>query len=208
SRGFQVLLVDPRQTAHAPGRPKSDVLDCPWIRRLHSYGLLTGAFRPADAIVRWRGFQRQRDMLIRYPAPHGQHLQQELEAMGVRVTGVVSDSGGQTGMKILRDMVRGVRDPVQLAKHRHERCKATEEQIAAALCGNWRPELLFALRQALKLYDFYQEQLHECEGRIEECLRAMEDKSKGAPLPPPPRKRKSQKNEVRFGARGDRKSVG
>src|SRR5262249_43833664 len=66
SRGFRVILVDPRQTAHAPGRPKSDVLDCQWIRRLHSYGLLTGAFRPADEIVRWRGFQRQREMLIRH----------------------------------------------------------------------------------------------------------------------------------------------
>ena len=201
SRGFQVLLVDPRQTAHAPGRPKSDVLDCQGIRRLHSYGLLTGAFRPADQIVRWRGFQRQREMLIRYAAQHIQHLQKVLEEMNVKLTEVVSDIVGQTGMKIMRDIVRGVRDPVKLAKHRHERCKATEEQIAAALCGNWRPELLFALRQALKLYDFYQEQLHECEGRIEECLRALEDKSKGAPLPPCPRQRKPEKNEVRFGAR-------
>ena len=201
SRGFQVLLVDPRQTAHAPGRPKSDVLDCQGIRRLHSYGLLTGAFRPADQIVRWRGFQRQREMLIRYAAQHLQHLQKVLEEMNVKLTEVVSDIVGQTGMKIIRDIVRGVRDPVKLAKHRHERCKATEEQIAAALCGNWRPELLFALRQALKLYDFYQEQLHECAGRIEECLRALEDKSKGAPLPPCPRQRKPEKNEVRFGAR-------
>src|SRR5262249_57551936 len=90
---------------------------------------------------------------------------------------------------------------VKVAKHGHELCKATEEEIAAALCGNWRPELLFALKQDLKLYDFYQKQLQECEGRIEECLRAMEDKSKGAPLPPNPRKRKPEKNEVRFGAR-------
>ena len=201
SRGFQVILVDPRQTAHAPGRPKSDVLDCQWIRRLHSYGLLTGAFRAADEIVRWRGFQRQREMLIRYAAQHIQPMQKVLEEMNVKLTEVVSDIVGQTGMKILRDIVRGVRDPAKLAKHRHELCKATKEQIAAALCGNWRPELLFALRQALKLYDFYQKQLQECEGRIEECLRAMEDKSKGAPLPPPPRQRKSQKNEVRFGAR-------
>jgi transposase len=202
SRGFRVLLVDPRQTAHAPGRPKSDVLDCQWIRRLHSYGLLTGAFRPADAIVRWRGFQRQREMLIRYAAQHVQHLQKVLEEMNVKLTEVVSDIVGGTGMKILRDIARGVRDPVKLAKHRHELCKATEPEIAAALCGNWRPELLFALQQDLKLYDFYQKQLQECEGRIEECLRAMADQSKGAPLPPSPRaRRKPEKNEVRFGAR-------
>src|SRR5215813_13638222 len=186
SRGFAVLLVDPRQTKHAPGRPKSDVLDCQWIRRLHSYGLLTASFRPSHQIVRWRGFQRQREMLIRYAAQHVQHLQKVLEEMNVKLTEVVSDIVGQTGMKIIKDIVRGERDAKKLAKHRHASCKASEEQIAAALCGNWRPELLFALRQALKLYDFYQKQLQECEGRIEECLRAMEDKSKGAPLPPPP----------------------
>ena len=78
SQGFDVILVDPRQTKHAPGRPKSDVLDCQWIRRLHSYGLLTASFRPADEIVQWRGFQRQREMLIRYAAQHVQHMQKAL----------------------------------------------------------------------------------------------------------------------------------
>src|SRR5262245_3876940 len=201
SRGCQAVRVDPRQTTHAPGRPESDVLDCQWIRRRHSYGLLTGAFRPGDEIVRWRGLVRQREMLIRYAAQHIQHMQKVLEEMNVKLTEVVSDIVGQTGMKIIRDIVGGVRDPAKLAQHRHEACKATEAQIAAALCGNWRPELLFALEQTLRLYDFYQQQLRECEGRIEGCRKAMEDKSQGAPLPPNPRKRKPEKNEVRFGAR-------
>jgi len=204
SRGFDVILVDPRQTTHAPGRPKSDVLDCQWIRRLHSYGLLTASFRPADDIVRWRGFQRQRDMLIRYAAQHVQHLQKTLEEMNVKLTEVVSDIVGQTGMKIIQDIVRGQRDPLKLAKHRHENCKRTEAEIARALQGTWRAEHLFALKQALKLYEFYQKQLRECEARIELCLRGMEDKSKGAALPASARKRRRQpeKNEVRFGARG------
>src|SRR3989442_7531560 len=73
-RGFRVILVDPRQTKHAPGRPKSDVLDCQWIRRLHSYGLLTASFRPSDEVVVWRGYQRQREMLIRYAGQHVQHM--------------------------------------------------------------------------------------------------------------------------------------
>jgi transposase len=97
--------------------------------------------------------------------------------------------------------VRGERDPLKLAKHRHESCKRTEAEIASALYGNWRPELLFALRQALKLYEFYQKQLRECEGQIEACLRSLKDKSDGRPLPPSLRKRKPEKNEVRFGAR-------
>jgi transposase len=201
SQGFEVILVDPRQTKHAPGRPKSDVLDCQWIRRLHSYGLLTASFRPADEIVRWRGFQRQREMLIRYAAQHVQHLQKVLEEMNVKLTEVVSDVVGVTGMKIIKDIVRGERDPLKLAKHRHEACKATEAEIASALYGNWREELLFALKQALRLYEFYQKQLRECDGEIEACLRGMADKSQGKPLPPSLRKRKPEKNEVRFGAR-------
>ena len=120
SRGFEVLLVDPRQTKHAPGRPKTDVVDCQWIRRLHSYGLLTGSFRPGDEIVRWRGFQRQRETLIRYAAQHVQHMQKMLEEMNVKLTEVVSDIVGLTGMKIIKDIVRGERDPLKLAKHRHE----------------------------------------------------------------------------------------
>ena len=167
SRGFDVILVDPRQTKHAPGRPKSDVLDCQWIRRLHSYGLLTASFRPADEIVVWRGFQRQREMLVRYAAQHVQHLQKALEEMNVKLTEVVSDVVGQTGLRIITDIVRGVRDPQQLAKHRHERCRATVAEIAAALQGNWRKEHLFALRQALQLYEFYQRQLRACDQEID-----------------------------------------
>jgi transposase len=200
-RGFDVLLVDPRQTKHAPGRPKTDVVDCQWIRRLHSYGLLTGSFRPGDEIVRWRGYQRQRETLIRYAAQHVQHMQKMLEEMNVKLTEVVSDIVGLTGMRILKDIVRGERDPLRLAKHRHESCKRSAAEIAAALCGNWRPELLFGLKQALALYEFYQKQLRDCEAQIEACLRSMKDKSDGRPLPPSLRKRKPEKNEVRFGAR-------
>jgi transposase len=201
SQGFEVLLVDPRQTKHAPGRPKSDVLDCQWIRRLHSYGLLTASFRPSDEIVRWRGFQRQREMLIRYAAQHVQHLQKVLEEMNVKLPEVVSDIVGQTGMKIIKDIVRGERDPHKLAKHRHESCKSTEAEIASALNGTWRLEHLFGLKQALKLYEFYQKQLRECDEQIETCLRMMKDESNGRPLPVSFRKRKPEKNEPRFGAR-------
>src|SRR5215467_4695554 len=111
NRGFEVLLVYSRQTKHAPGRPKTDVVDCQWIRRLHSYGLLTGSFRPGDEVVRWRGFQRQRETLIRYAAQHVQHMQKMLEEMNVKLTEVVSDIVGMTGMKILKDIVSGERDP-------------------------------------------------------------------------------------------------
>ena len=201
SRGFEVRLVDPRQTTHAPGRPKSDVLDCQWIRRLHSYGLLTASFRPADEVVRWRGFQRQREMLIRYAARHVQHLQKVLEEMNVKLTEVVSDVVGLTGLKIIRAIVAGERDPQKLARHRHPSCKTGAEEVAAALHGEWRPEHLFALRQGLALYEFYQRQLQECDAQIASCLRGFADRSRGAALPPGRRTHKPGKNEARFGAR-------
>jgi hypothetical protein len=91
SRGFEVLLVEPRQSRHAPGRPKSDVLDCQWLQRLHSYGLLSGSFRPAEQIIVLRSYLRQRQMLIRYAGQHVQHMQKALEQMNVKLTEVVSD---------------------------------------------------------------------------------------------------------------------
>ncbi len=201
SQGFEVILVDPRQTKHAPGRPKSDVLDCQWICRLHSYGLLTASFRPSDEVVVWRGYQRQREMLIRYAGQHVQHMQKALEEMNVKLTEVVSDITGLTGMKIIKDIVKGVRDPLKLAKHRNERCKATEAEIASALYGTWRQEHLFALKQAVPMYEFYQRQWRECDKEIETCLRGLADKSGGAVLPPKPRPQKPRRNEARFGAR-------
>jgi len=88
-----------------------------------------------------------------------------------------------------------------LARHRHEKCRATEAAIAQALQGNWRKEHLFALKQALQMSEFYQRQLRDCEQQIEACLRSFADRSGGAPLPPAPRRYQPRKNQVRFGAR-------
>jgi transposase len=200
-QGFQVILVDPRQTKHAPGRPKSDPADCQWIRRLHSYGLLTGSFRPSDEVVAWRGFQRQRAMLIRYAGQHVQHMQKALEEMNVKLTEVVADITGLTGMKIIKDIVRGVRDPHKLAKHRDERCKASEAEIASALYGNWRKEHLFELKQAVAMYEFYQKQIRACDVEIEACLRGFADQSGGAVLPAKAQPGRRKKNEPAFAVR-------
>jgi transposase len=150
-RGFQVYLVDPRQTRHAPGRPKSDVLDCQWIQRLHSYGLLTASFRPEDQVVVLRAFLRQRHMLIRYAGQHVQHMPKALEQMNVKLPEVVSDIAGVTGLAIIKAILAGEREPRKLAELRDERCKRTEAEIARALHGNWREEHLFALEQGLAL---------------------------------------------------------
>ncbi|HZY85649.1 MAG TPA: IS110 family transposase [Gemmataceae bacterium] len=199
-RGLQVRLVDGRQTRHTPGRPKTDVLDCQWIQRLHSYGLLAAAFRPDDQVVVLRSYLRQRQMLIQYAGQHIQHMQKALEQMNVKLTEVVSDITGVTGLAIIRAILRGRRDPLELAKLRHERCKHTEAEIARALYGNWRDEHLFALQQALELYECYQQRLRACDQRLQAQLQTFADQSGGQKLPPKPRTR--QANAPAFDVRG------
>lgn len=199
--GIAVVIVDPRQTAHAPGRPKSDVLDCQWIQRLHSYGLLRASFRPGPEIRKLRSYERQREMLLRYAASHVQHMQKALEQLNCKLPEVISDITGVTGMLIIKAIVRGVRDPQRLAAYRHENCKATVAEIAAALQGNWQEEYLFDLRQALKLYEEYQRRLADCEAEIEGCLRKFPVRSAAKELPANPRPRRRSKNAVRFDAR-------
>src|SRR5262249_26350274 len=189
-RGFEVYLVDPRQSKRAPGRPKTDVLDCQWLQRLHSYGLLTASFRPADQVVVLRSYLRQRQMLITYGGQHIQHMQKALEQRNVKLAEVVSDITGVTGMSIIRAMLRGERDPLQLAKYRNDKCQRTEAEIARALYGNWREEHLFALQQAVELYEIYQHKLRECDQKLEAHLQTFADQSGGEGLPRQPRPRK------------------
>jgi transposase len=123
--GLEVIIVDPRQTASAPGRPKTDVLECQWIQRLHTFGLLRASFVPGPEIRKLRAYERQRDMLLQYAAAHVQHMQKALELMNCKLTEVLTDVVGVTGMLIIKAIVRGVRDPQKLAQYRQCNCKAT-----------------------------------------------------------------------------------
>lgn len=200
SQGFDVRLVNPRNVKNAPGR-KTDVLDCQWIQQLHTYGLLQSAFRPEDQICELRAYLRQRAMLVSYASHHIQHMQKALEQMNVKLTQVISDITGVTGMKIIRAIISGERNPVKLAGMRDARCNNSETIIAKALEGNWRSEHLFALQQAVKLYDFYEEQIIECESRIQDHLESFYDRSNGTPLEKPRRKSRGSSNQLHFDAR-------
>ena len=147
ARGLQVLLIDPRQAKRAPGRPKTDRLDCKWLQRLHAYGLLAGAFRPEDQVCVLRSYLRHRQMLLTSAAHHIQHMHKALQQMNLKLTQVVSDITGVTGMAILRAIIAGERDPVTLAKLRNPHCQHDEDDIAKALQGTWRAEHLFALQK-------------------------------------------------------------
>lgn len=191
-RGFEVLLVNARHVKNVAGR-KSDVLDCEWLRELHSVGLLRGSFRPADAIVVLRGYLRHRDTLVAAMSGITQRMQKALVQMNVRLGEVLTDITGKTGMAIMQDIVEGRVNPKQLARRRDGRCKATEEEFVAALTGNYRPEHVFALKQNLDLYAYYASQLAECDEAIEGYLNtlAAQNPEQKEPLQPL-RKKKSR----------------
>jgi len=169
ARGFTVLLVNARHVKNVSGR-KSDVLDCQWLQQLMSYGLLRGAFRPADAVCALRSLSRQREMLLRGQGRQVQHMQKALTQMNLQLANVISDVASGTGQKILRAIVGGERDGRALAALRDVRIRASAEQIAKSLQGNWRAEHLFALKQALDAFDFIGTQLAECDRELEAQL--------------------------------------
>jgi transposase len=169
SRGFEVLLVDARHVKNVSGR-KTDVLDCQWLQQLHTYGLLSSAFRPEKAICTLRVYMRQRSMLIQRKASHVQHMQKALDQMNLQLHNVLSDITGETGMSIIRAIVSGVREPKELASYRNYRCRNSLEIIEKSLTGNYSAEHIFTLKQALILYDIYQTQIDACDVEVEKCL--------------------------------------
>ena len=186
ARGFEVILVNARHVKNLPGR-KSDVSDCEWLRDLHILGLLRGSFRPADGIVALRGYLRHRTTLIESAGALVQRMQKALVQMNVQLPLVVSDITGVTGLRILRDIVAGQRDPQHLAQHRDVRCRASEAELVAALRGNYRPEHVFVLQQNLELFDTYQQQLAACDRTIEGHLAQLAVTPRRPHLPYPPR---------------------
>jgi transposase len=169
ARGFDVKLVDSRQTKNVSGR-KTDVLDCQWIQQLHTYGLLNAAFRPAGDVCELRAYVRQRSMLIESASRYIHQMQKALTQMNIQLHHVIKDITGETGMKIIRAIIAGEKDPNVLAKNRHPRCKNSVEDIKAALTGNYRAEHLFCLKQSLELYDIFQEKIQACDHAIEEKM--------------------------------------
>ena len=201
SRGLEVLLVDPRRLRHVPGR-KTDVLDCQWLQQLHTFGLLSGAFRPANEVVVLRSYLRQRAMLVQYASQHIQHMQKALTFMNLQLHHVVSDVTGVTGLKIVRAVIAGERDAKVLASMRDIRCKATPEVLEGALQGNYRPEHIFALRQALELHDFYQREVEQCDRQIQLLLDSLAAQAPATSQElPKPRHRTKQPNAVDFDTR-------
>ena len=186
-RGFAVLLVNARQIKNVSGR-KSDVLDCQWIQRVHTYGLLGGSFRPADPYCVLRSYLRYRDELVTGRSTQTQHLQKAFQQMNLQLTQVLSDINGVSGQAIISAILAGERHPLKLAGLIDRRVKASQAEVAKALVGDYRAEHLFQLKIAFELYQTYERHIADCEAVLAAELARLPDRVQASAPSLPPQK--------------------
>jgi transposase len=184
--GFKVTLANARHLKNVSGR-KSDIADCQWIQKLHTFGLIGGSFRPADAYCVLRSYARYRDELVSARSTQIQHMQKALQQMNLQLTQVLSDLTGESGLAIVQAILEGKRDPVEMAALAHRRVKAPRAVIAKALVGDYREEHLFQLKIALELYQIYQAKIRECDDKMIAQLDRLPTRVDLAAKPLPPR---------------------
>jgi transposase len=192
ARGIRPCVVNARHMKNVPGR-RTDWHECQWIQFLHSVGLLRPAFRPEAQVCGLRAVMRHRGELVQMAGQHVQHMHKALTQMNLQIQHVITDMTGVTGLAIIDAILRGERDPVQLAKWRDPHIKARPEIIEKSLVGNWQPEHLFTLKQSRRLYAEYQQQLAECDAEIERLVGGFEPRvdPEVEPLPPDSKKNRN-----------------
>lgn len=202
ARGFEVLVVNARHIKNVPGK-KTDILDCQWIQQLHTYGLLQASFVPPADIRALRAYIRHRDSLIRHRAAHIQHIQKSLQLMNIKLTNVLTDVTGLTGMLIIKAILNGERDPNVLAQFRHGKCKHSQEDIAKSLHGNFKEEHLFSLQQMVEMYEYYNHQIEACDHQIEAQFSVFRPQVNlvEKPLSKPKHRAQRSRNQPRFDLR-------
>jgi len=183
SRGFEVYLVNAQHVKNVPGR-KTDVSDCQWIQYLHSVGLLRGSFRPPGVICAIRSLWRHRSSFIQMAAEHVLHMQKALDQMNLQIHRVLNDITGLSGLRILDAILAGERDPVTLARLCHSRVKSSEDTVAKSLEGDYRPEHLFALKQSLAAFRYYQSLISEADQEIQRQLNDLDTAADAEDAPP------------------------
>ena len=215
ARGFKICLANARHTKNLPGR-KSDVQESQWLLKLPTYGLLRDSFRPPDEIRALRSLWRLRDRHVKEAARAVQHMQKSMITMNIQLSNAISDITGVTGQAIIRAVLAGERNPGELAKLRDRRVKATEQEVARSLEGNWRADMLFELQQAVDAYDFIQKQVAECDQRLQTLLAVLPTREVEADVVTtqaagkPARKKRSRgkhKNVPRFDLHAELKRV-
>ena len=173
SEGFEVYVVNGKHAKNVPGR-KTDVLDCQWLRTLHSYGLLRASFIPAQEIRTLRSYVRLRDDNISMGSQHILHMQKALELMNIKLTNVISHITGLSGLRILKAIIGGQTDPWKLLELCDKSIKdKKEKEVLESLKGNYRQEHIFLLKQAVEGWEFYQGRINKCDKEIEKLLKEM-----------------------------------
>ncbi len=170
--GIKAALVDARKAKNLSGR-KTDVLDAQWIRTLHYFGLLTEAFVPPLEIRDIRSMWRDRRSLVEDASRQIQKMQKAMEQMNVQIHKVLSDISGVSGMKIMRAIVQGERDPEKLYSYCHSGLKADKQEMIEALEGNYRPAHVYGLTQALEIYDFLQQRIAQTDEKMLEMMKVL-----------------------------------
>jgi transposase len=199
--GFQVVLTAPQFARQIKGRPKTDKRDCQGIQRLHKLGMLPSVFQPDEATQTLRDLVRQRANHVRLSGQHIQRMQKALELMNLKLTKVLGDVTGVTGLKIIRAILKGERDPHKLAQLRDRRCKHSAAEIAQALDGRYRPEHVLELKLCLTMWEHYQKVIAQLDQAIDQQLQKMKAKSDLPPLPPKPRVRGRKPHDPTFDVR-------
>jgi transposase len=157
--GFEVIVVNGAHCRNFPGR-KTDMKDCQWLAVLHAHGLLQSGFVPPADIRRLRDYLRIRGDLVSMAAQHVQHMQKAMDRLNIKIHVVISDILGWSGMRIIKAILGGQRDPEKLVQLCDEQILKTKRApMLEALRGIWRKEHLFALELAVDSYESYQKQI-------------------------------------------------
>ena len=197
--GIRVVLVNAQHTKNVPGR-KSDVQESQWLMKLHTYGLLRDSFRLAENMEGVRTIWRLRDRHVKEAGRAVQHMQKALTKMNIQLANVISDIFGVSGQAIIGAILKGERDPYKLADLKDYRVKASREEVARSLEGNWREDVLFELQQAVNSYQFVHQQMQESDRKLECYLASLPTRildvpaqPEGAPAATPKKKKRAKK---------------
>jgi hypothetical protein len=166
SDGFDVRLVNAKAVKNITDK-KTDEVDAEWLMLLHTYGLLRSSFQPDNCARRIRNLSRHRDSLLRSSSREVLHMQKSMELMNIKLVNVISDILGKSGQAIIKAIIDGERDAVKLASLADPRCHTPQDIIAKSLDAKWDADLLFMLKQSYNLYQYYQDQIHDCDKKIE-----------------------------------------
>lgn len=200
AHGMELYLVNAAHAKNVPGR-STDVSDCQWLQFLHSVGLLRDSFHPPQQIRALRDVRRHRENVVAMAAEHILHVQKALDLMNLQLHRVISDITGVTGMRIVKAILGGERDPQKLALLRDPAVRATVEVIQKSLTGNYQPQHLFILQQAVDAYEYYQRQIFNCDELIRRLVAELPSKIDPEQQPLPPSRnhhKKRQGNEYHF----------